>query len=98
MNTLDNLLTHKQIDILDYLERVPSGYISNQQELIDTLRKRKAGEEGQGADKEASQKAASAVPGLTELPGLSAGTGASGGTPGAGPLLQLQQALGRSAK
>ena len=41
MNTLDNLLAHKEIDILDYLERVPSGYISNQQELIDALRRRR---------------------------------------------------------
>jgi len=41
MNTLDNLLTQRQIDVLDYLERVPSGYISHQQELIATLRRRK---------------------------------------------------------
>lgn len=42
MNTLDNLLMSKQIDIVDYLERVPNGYISNQQELIDTLKDRQA--------------------------------------------------------
>ncbi len=42
MNTLDNLLMQRQIDILDYLERVPSGYISRQQELIAVLRERKA--------------------------------------------------------
>lgn len=40
MNTLDNLLMNKEISVVDYLERVPNGYISNQQELIDTLRKR----------------------------------------------------------
>lgn len=40
MNTLDNLLTSGQITVVDYLERVPNGYISNQQELIDTLRQR----------------------------------------------------------
>lgn len=42
INTLDNLLTQGKIDIVDYLERVPNGYISNQQELIDTLKQRKA--------------------------------------------------------
>ena len=38
MNTLDNLLMQGKIGIVDYLERVPNGYISNQQELIDKLR------------------------------------------------------------
>jgi len=41
MNTLDNLLMQKQIDVIDYLERVPNGYITNQQELIATLRQRR---------------------------------------------------------
>lgn len=40
MNTLDNLLMNGQINIVDYLERVPNGYISNQEELIQTLRER----------------------------------------------------------
>ena len=40
MNTLDNLLTQGHISIIDYLERVPSGYISHQQELIDALKER----------------------------------------------------------
>ena len=40
MNTLDNLLLNGQINVVDYLERVPNGYIANQQELIDTLRQR----------------------------------------------------------
>ena len=40
MNTLDNLLMNNQITIVDYLERVPNGYISSQQELIDTLKER----------------------------------------------------------
>lgn len=40
MNTLDNLLMQGQISVIDYLERVPNGYISNQQELIQTLRDR----------------------------------------------------------
>lgn len=40
MNTLDNLLMQDKISVVDYLERVPNGYISNQQELIATLRDR----------------------------------------------------------
>lgn len=40
MNTLDNLLMNGQINVVDYLERVPNGYISDQQELIRTLRER----------------------------------------------------------
>ena len=42
MNTLDNLLINKEISIVDYLERVPAGYISNQQELIDTIKQRQS--------------------------------------------------------
>ena len=42
MNTLDNLLMQGKISVIDYLERVPNGYISNQQELIETLRQREA--------------------------------------------------------
>ena len=40
MNTLDNLLTQGRISVIDYLERVPNGYISNQQELIESLKER----------------------------------------------------------
>lgn len=47
MNTLDNLLVNGQIDVIDYLERVPNGYISNQQELIDTLKNRRQAAPGQ---------------------------------------------------
>lgn len=42
MNTLDNLLTQGKISVVDYLERVPSGYISNQQELIASIKAREA--------------------------------------------------------
>ena len=38
MQTLDNLLMQSKIDIVDYLERVPNGYILNQQELIDKFK------------------------------------------------------------
>ena len=40
INTLDNLLAQGKIGIVDYLERIPSGYISQQQELIETLKSR----------------------------------------------------------
>lgn len=38
MQTLDNLLMNKQITLLQYLERVPAGYISKKQELIDEIK------------------------------------------------------------
>lgn len=38
MQTLDNLMMRGKIDLLDYLERVPEGYIIKKQELIDKLR------------------------------------------------------------
>jgi len=40
MNTLDNLLTQGQIDVVDYLERVPAGYIIGQRELIEKWKER----------------------------------------------------------
>lgn len=43
INTLDNLLSQGRISVVDYLERVPNGYISNQQELIESLRERERG-------------------------------------------------------
>ena len=42
MNTLDNLLTQGKIEIVEYLERIPNGYISMQQELIDSIKQRQA--------------------------------------------------------
>jgi hypothetical protein len=38
LQTLDNLLAQGKISLVDYLERVPNGYVSKQQELIDKLR------------------------------------------------------------
>ena len=37
MQTMDNLLSQGKIDIVDYLERIPDGYIAKKQELIDKL-------------------------------------------------------------
>lgn len=36
--TLDNLLVQDKIDLVDYLERIPNGYITKKQELIEKLR------------------------------------------------------------
>ena len=35
MQTLDNLLMQGKIGLVEYLERVPSGYVSKRQELLD---------------------------------------------------------------
>ncbi|NCB63438.1 MAG: hypothetical protein EOM52_07455 [Clostridia bacterium] len=68
MNTLDNLLTHQQIDVLDYLERVPSGYISNQQELIATLRRRKEeAPRGDNSTSQPPQAAAQSAPAMEQF-------------------------------
>lgn len=40
MQTLDNLLGAGHITIIDYLKRLPNGFISNQQELIQTIEER----------------------------------------------------------
>ncbi len=37
MQTLDNLMMRGKIDLVDYLERVPDGYIVKKQELLDKL-------------------------------------------------------------
>lgn len=38
MQTLDNLLSGGKIDIEEYLERIPDGYISQRRELLDKIR------------------------------------------------------------
>ena len=38
VQTLDNLLMQNKISLDDYLERIPDGYVSKKQELIDKLR------------------------------------------------------------
>lgn len=37
VQTLDNLLMQGKIELVDYLERIPEGYVSKKQELIDKL-------------------------------------------------------------
>ena len=46
INTLDNLLAQGKISVVDYLERIPGGYISNQQELIEKLKMKEIGTMG----------------------------------------------------
>ena len=38
VQTLDNLLMQGKIELVDYLERIPEGYVSKKQELIDKLK------------------------------------------------------------
>lgn len=38
MQTLDNLLMQNKIGIVDYLERVPNGYITKKQELLEKIK------------------------------------------------------------
>lgn len=40
LSTLDNLLHQGKITVVDYLERIPNGYIVDQQGLIETLKER----------------------------------------------------------
>lgn len=42
MQTLDNLLMNEQIGLIEYLERVPSGFIPKKQDLIATIRQAQA--------------------------------------------------------
>jgi hypothetical protein len=56
MQTIDNLLINGKITLLQYLERVPSGYIVDKQKLIDEIKGQAAGlpapASGTGASKE----------------------------------------------
>jgi hypothetical protein len=38
VQTLDNLLMQNKMNLDDYLERIPDGYVSKKQELIDKIR------------------------------------------------------------
>lgn len=38
VQTLDNLLMQGKIELVDYLERIPQGYVTKKQELIDKLK------------------------------------------------------------
>lgn len=47
VQTLDNLLMQGKIELVDYLERIPEGYVSKKQELIDKLKGMQAQMAGQ---------------------------------------------------
>lgn len=49
VQTLDNLLMQGKIELVDYLERIPEGYVSKRQELIDKLKGMQMQMTGQGA-------------------------------------------------
>lgn len=57
VQTLDNLLQQGLIDIVDYLESIPDGYVNKKQELIDKVkaRQQQAQQAQQQADMQAQQ-------------------------------------------
>ncbi len=61
IQTLDNLLTQGHIDFEDYLERMPDGYITKKQELIDKIRK--------NASEKAAETSGGGAPDMAELLG-----------------------------
>jgi hypothetical protein len=69
MQTLDNLMMRGKIDLIDYLERVPEGYIVKKQELIDKIR---------GAREKAEQEKAPGNPAGQGLPQMLAGLSGAG--------------------
>ena len=63
MQTLDNLLINHHIDAIQYLERMPNGYIAKKQELIAELKAAKSGAKspptsgsGTGTSRETSEQ------------------------------------------
>lgn len=86
MQTLDNLLISGKINVVDYLERVPNGYISDQQELIQTLRQRlgltqTAGQPAAGLQAGQTAPSLSAAAGYAQLQRAVGQTGTEGRTP-----------------
>ncbi len=70
MNTLDNLLLQGHISIVDYLERLPNGYLAKQQDLIDSI---KAREQGAPAAQQGGDSPVGAAVGQEIDPALAAG-------------------------
>lgn len=63
VETLDNLLKQGSIDILDYLDALPDGYITDKQELVDGIKARLAQQQQQG-----QQPGAPGQPGQPQQP------------------------------
>ena len=92
MQTLDNLMLHGKIDLVDYLERVPDGYIIKKQELVDKLRTQRE-EAEQGAD---AKTAAGNAAGSTQRSAAGAVPAASGAQP-SGSVIQGSAAQSSSS-
>ncbi len=84
MQTLDNLMMRGKLDLVDYLERVPDGYIIKKQELIDKIK-------AEREKAESERSAANPALGAGKLPLLAGGApGAGGAGPGASMPAQAQ--------
>lgn len=78
MQTLDNLLMQGRIELVDYLERIPDGYISKKHELIEKIKAQQ--EESQGGMEYGEMP-------QMELPSLGGGMpGGEAAAAGAGPM------------
>lgn len=51
VQTLDNLLMNGKLDLVDYLERIPEGYVTKRHELIEKLKGMQTSITGQGGGK-----------------------------------------------
>lgn len=51
VQTLDNLLMNGKLDLVDYLERIPEGYVTKRHELIEKLKGMQMNVTGQGGGK-----------------------------------------------
>lgn len=84
MQTLDNLLMQNKIDLIDYLERVPNGYITKREELIAKFTK---------LQQAAMQMQPGAGPGAPGAGGPTIATGAAPEIPGGQGYGALQRAI-----
>jgi len=58
VQTLDNLMAAGKIDMADYLERLPEGYIARKEELLQKLRAREGAAPEAGAQARADTREA----------------------------------------
>lgn len=75
MQTLDNLLKAGHITPVQYLERIPDGYVPGRRKLISELKAQAGGGDGQSAAPGGEAGAMAALPGMgaaSGLPGMSA--------------------------
>lgn len=90
MQTLDNLLTQGKIELTDYLERVPDGYISKKQELLEKLKGMQGALNGDVPGMAGAGLGAAG--GTLEAPG----TGAEGEIPTRAGYSQLQRKINQA--